>query len=183
MMALLGVPTVVCAADVDESLYEGEAPDPYLERVTQAKLDAVRARVSAPLESCILVADTVVVASDGGILGKPRDDDAARAMIERLAGATHHVRTRFLLATVTSSPPAHAQTVVTRVTFRAVGTDEARAYATTGEGKDKAGAYALQGAASAFVERIEGSYTGVVGLPLCEVVVALRGLGWLRWPD
>jgi septum formation protein len=183
MMAMLGVPTVICAADVDESPCEGETPDAYLVRVTQAKLDAVRSRVSARALSCVLVADTVVVAPDGGILGKPRDDDAARAMIERLAGATHHVRTRFLLATVpSSSPPEHAQTVVTRVTFRAVGPDEARAYAATGEGKDKAGAYALQGAASAFVERIEGSYTSVVGLPLCEVVVALRGLGWLHWP-
>ena len=90
------------------------------------------------------------------------------------------MRTRFLLAAVSpSTPPAHAQTVVTRVAFRPLGPEEARAYAATGEGRDKAGAYAVQGRASAFVERIEGSYTSVVGLPLCEVVVALRALGWL----
>jgi septum formation protein len=181
MMTMLGVPIVVCAADVDESLHPGESPDDYLARITRGKLEAVRARVTAPAESCVLVADTVVVAPDGEILGKPRDDEQARAMIERLAGGTHQVRTRFLLAPVTpSTAPAHAQTVVTRVTFRAVGPDEAEAYAATGEGRDKAGAYAVQGRAAVFVERIEGSYTGVVGLPLSEVVVALRALGWLR---
>ena len=180
MLALLGIPLVVCAAELDESQQPGEAPDGYLARITQAKLDAVRAREPGSSGSAVLVADTAVVAPDGGILGKPRDDDEGRAMIERLAGATHDVRTRFLLAAVSpSTPPAHAQTVVTRVTFRPLGPDEARAYAATGEGRDKAGAYAVQGRASAFVERIEGSYTSVVGLPLCEVVVALRALGWL----
>jgi septum formation protein len=183
MIAMLGVPFVVCTADRDESMREGETPREYLERIAQGKLDAVRARTatsSGTGTAGILVADTVVIAPDGGILGKPRDDDDARAMIERLAGATHEVSTRFLLATpVGTAPPAHAETVTTRVAFRAVGPDEARAYAATGEGRDKAGAYAVQGRAAAFVERIEGSYTGVVGLPLCEVVVALRALGWL----
>ena len=182
---MLGVPFVVRTADVDESMRAGEAPLAYLERVTLAKLEAVRARMAEPgVERRevrgILVADTIVVAPDGGVLGKPRDDDEARAMIERLAGATHDVSTRFLLAeAAASAPPAHAQTVTTRVTFRAVDAAEAIAYAATGEGRDKAGAYAVQGRAGAFVERIEGSYTGVVGLPLCEVVVALRSLGWL----
>jgi septum formation protein len=90
------------------------------------------------------------------------------------------VRTRFLLADVAAAaPPAHAQTVVTRVTFRSIPEGEALAYAATGEGRDKAGGYAVQGRAAAFVERIDGSYTNVVGLPLCEVVVAMRALGWL----
>jgi septum formation protein len=180
MLVMLGIPITVCSADVDESQREGEAPDAYLGRVTLAKLEAVRARAEAPADSAVLVADTVVVAPDGGILGKPRDEDDARAMIHRLAGATHEVRTRFVLAAgAPSSAPAHAQTVVTRVAFRPVGPEEANAYAATGEGRDKAGAYAVQGRAAAFVERIEGSYTGVVGLPLCEVVVALRALAWL----
>jgi septum formation protein len=180
MIAMLGVPFVVCTADIDESTRKGETPSVYLERIAQAKLDAVRARAESQGAAGILVADTVVIAPDGGVLGKPGDDDEARAMIERLAGATHEVSTRFLLAASADiAPPAHAQTVTTRVTFRAVGPDEAKAYAATGEGRDKAGAYAVQGKASAFVERIEGSYTGVVGLPLCEVVVALRALGWL----
>jgi septum formation protein len=180
MIAMLGVPFVVCTADIDESMRAGETPRAYLERIAQAKLEAVRARAGLGGASGILVADTVVVAPDGAVLGKPQDEEDARAMIERLAGATHDVSTRFLLAaSAGTAPPVHAQTVTTRVTFRAVDPDEARAYAATGEGRDKAGAYAVQGRASAFVERIEGSYTGVVGLPLCEVVVALRALGWL----
>ena len=185
MIAMLGVPWLGRTADIDESLRDGETPPAYLERVTQGKLDAVRAMLALPGPGpagavCVLVADTVVVAPDGGVLGKPRDDDEARAMIERLAGSTHEVSTRFLLATPEpGAPPVHAQTVTTRVTFRVVGPDEAGAYAATGEGRDKAGAYAVQGRAGAFVERIEGSYTCVVGLPLCEVVVALRAHGWL----
>lgn len=179
---MLGVPFVVLTAEVDESMQAGEVPAAYLERVTRAKLDAVRARAheGAGAMRGVLVADTIVVAPDGGVLGKPHDDDEARAMVERLAGATHDVKTRFVLAASQSSAsPAHAQTVTTRVTFRPVTADEARAYAATGEGRDKAGAYAVQGRASAFVERIDGSYTGVVGLPLCEVLVALRTVGWL----
>jgi septum formation protein len=180
MIAMLGVPFVVRAADVDESMRPGESPQAYVERVVEAKLDAVRAAGSAALAAGALVADTIVVAPDGGVLGKPRDDDEACAMIERLAGATHDVSTRFALAgPAPSDRVAHAQTVTTRVTFRPVDPAEARAYAATGEGKDKAGAYAVQGRAAAFIERIEGSYTGVVGLPLCEVVVAMRALGWL----
>ena len=183
MIAMLGVPFVVRTADIDESMRSGETPRAYLERIAQGKLEAVRARAGtegAGENAGILVADTVVIAPDGGVLGKPGDDEEARAMIERLAGATHEVSTRFLLGgSAGAAPPVHAQTVTTRVTFRALGPDEARGYAATGEGRDKAGAYAVQGRASAFVERIEGSYSGVVGLPLCEVVVALRAVGWL----
>jgi septum formation protein len=183
MIAMLGVPFIVCVADVDESTRGGETPQAYLERIARAKLEAVRARVVAPGAggtAGILVADTVVIAPDGGLLGKPVDDAEARVMVQRLGGATHEVSTRFLLAeSAGTASPLHAQTVTTRVTFRTVDRDEVNAYAATGEGRDKAGAYAVQGRASAFVERIEGSYSGVVGLPLCEVVVALRAVGWL----
>lgn len=178
MMAMLGVPFVVRTANVDESMHAGEDPRAYLERVTLAKLDAVRSGSGADATG-VLVADTIVIAPDGGVLGKPRDDDEARAMIERLAGATHEVSTRFLLAPAAPSAPAlHAQTVTTRVTMRTVTRDEASGYAATGEGRDKAGAYAVQGRAAAFIERLDGSYTSVVGLPLSEVVVAMRALGW-----
>ncbi len=183
MIAMLGVPFDVLTADIDESMHPGEAPPAYLERVAAAKLEAVRGRVASeragPVAG-ILVADTIVVAPGGHILGKPRDDEEAFRMVERLAGATHEVSTRFLLGSAApGAPPLHAATVTTRVTFRAVDAAEARAYAATGEGRDKAGAYAVQGRASAFVARIDGSYSGVVGLPLCEVVVAMRAAGWL----
>jgi septum formation protein len=178
LVGLLGLPFVVVPADADEAMRPGEAPSDYLVRVALAKLEAVRA-LALPIAAGVLVADTIVVAPDGGVLGKPRGDDDARTMIERLAGATHEVSTRFVLAEPGGGPVAHAETVTTRVTFRAIAPAEAAAYAATGEGRDKAGAYAVQGHAAAFVERIEGSYTGVVGLPLCEVVVALRALSWL----
>lgn len=179
MMERIGVPLVVRPAGADEAVQGGESPAAYLERITQAKLDAVRAIPRLGPEIAVLVADTIVVLPGGGVLGKPADDGEARSMIERLAGVTHEVSTRFALAEIDSGAPiAHAETITTRVSFRAISRDEALGYVATGEGQDKAGAYAVQGRAAAFIERIEGSYTGVVGLPLCEVVVALRGLGW-----
>jgi septum formation protein len=183
LVAMLGVPFVVRSAAADETARPDEAPREYVERVTRAKLDAVRAmQLGAPCG--VLVADTIVIAPDGALLGKPRDDEDARVMVERLAGATHEVATRFALATLDPSghapPPAHAQTVTTRVTFRALSRREVHAYVATGEGRDKAGAYAVQGGAGVFVERIDGSFTNVVGLPLCEVLVAMRALGWLE---
>jgi septum formation protein len=179
LLATAGVPFVVQAAAADEAVRDGEAPGPYLQRVTLAKLDAVR---EFDLGACagVLVADTIVVAPDGTILGKPRDVDEGRMMFERLAGAVHTVETRFVLAPPQAlSAPAHAETVSTRVAFRPASAEEARAYVASGEGADKAGGYAAQGRAASFVRRIEGSYTNVVGLPICEVIVALNALGWL----
>lgn len=180
---MLGIPFVVCRAAADESALPGEAPGAYVARVTRAKLDAVRAL--APSHGAgVLVADTIVVAPDGAVLGKPGNDGEARTMIQRLAGATHLVSTHFMLAgpAPKGAPPEQAQTVTTRVTFRALARGEIDAYVASGEGRDKAGSYAAQGNAAAFIERIEGSYTNVVGLPICEVLVALRSVGWLAPP-
>ncbi|MDP8998879.1 MAG: Maf family protein [Myxococcota bacterium] len=192
LMTLLEVPFVVRAAGVDEALLGGETPHAYLERVTRAKLDAARSyrsdgesdgrppRPPGNQSLAMLVADTIVVAPDGEVFGKPANDAESQAMIDRLAATTHEVSTRFMLSEDRVGAPTHAQTVTTRVTFRALSRGESRAYVLAGEGRDKAGGYALQGAAAAFVERIDGSYTGAIGLPLCEVVVAMRGLGW-QW--
>jgi len=178
MIAMLGMPFVVSPARIDETPHAGEPPHAYLHRVTCAKLDAVRVKGRND-DAAVLVADTIVVSPRGVLLGKPANSDEAQAMVEHLAGATHEVTTCFALSTgLAGAPMAHLQAVTTRVTFRALIGGEARAYAATGEGRDKAGGYAVQGKAAAFVERIEGSYTNVVGLPLCEVVVAIRQLGW-----
>jgi septum formation protein len=177
MVAMIEVPFVVHPAGIDESSRPGESPRAYLERVAGAKLEAVCACDLGPA-SAVLVADTVVVAPDGSMLGKPADDHEPLSMIERLAGKTHEVSTRFVLAD-RRTRAVHAETVTTKVTFRPIAQDEARAYAASGEGRDKAGGYAVQGKAATFVERIEGSYTNVVGLPLCQVLVAMRGLGLL----
>jgi len=179
LLELIDVPFIVRAVDVDESPRRGEEADAYLERIVSAKLDAVRATGLAPAVA-VLVADTVVVSPGGSILGKPEDDGVGQAMIESLSATTHEVHTRFSLAAVSAHAPVeHAETVTTRVTFRAIAPAEARAYVAFGEGRDKAGGYAVQGRAATFVSAIEGSYTNVVGLPLCQVVVAMRVLGWL----
>jgi septum formation protein len=157
----------------------------YLARVAEAKLADVVRTLPAALRAtarAVLVADTSVIV-DGEILGKPGALGEAEAMIARLAGRTHEVRTRFCLARIDGpvAQVAHAETVVTRVTFRPLGAAQIRAYAASGEGSDKAGAYAVQGLGGALVSRIEGSYSNVVGLPACEVAVALERLG-LRGP-
>ena len=181
ILANVGVPFVVRVAEVDESTQPAEAQDAYLARIVMAKLDAVRALATLEVgvtADAILVADTSVIES-GAILGKPGSVDEAEAMIARLAGKTHEVHTRFAIGALAGGRPLHAETVVTRVTFRALTAARVRAYAESGEGADKAGAYAVQGRGAALVSRIEGSYTNVVGLPACEVVVALERLGLL----
>jgi septum formation protein len=177
LLALAGVPFVVRSADADEAQRPGEPPDEYARRVTRAKLQAVRARWAGEPASAILVADTIVVAPGGVVLGKPAGGAAARDALVRLSDTTHEVVTRFVLAE-TEGDAAHEESVVTQVTFRALTEDELTAYVALGEGRDKAGGYAVQGRAAVFVSRIDGSYTNVMGLPLCEVAVALRRLGW-----
>jgi septum formation protein len=185
LLASVGLPFVVLPSDVDEATRTGERPADYLERIVAAKLAGVleilaSARSRDASLGGILVADTIVVAPDGRLLGKPKSDDDARTMIASLDGAAHDVQTRFSLAPCDPGDgPSFAQTVTTRVTFRRLAAGELDGYIACGEGRDKAGAYAVQGRAAAFVESIDGSYTNVVGLPLCQVVAAMRRLGWL----
>src|SRR5262249_3083204 len=150
--------------------------DAYLERIVAAKLAAIGALAEARAAGAILVADTIVI-QDRAILGKPADEADAARMLRALAGRVHEVWTRFAVASPAEPTRAlHGETVRTRVVFRALTADEITAYAATREGLDKAGAYAIQGVGGFAVERIEGSYSNVVGLPVCEVVVALRDL-------
>jgi septum formation protein len=187
LAVLLGVPFVVQSGSADETAHPNERALDYVERVTRAKLDSVRAMDLGKARG-VLVADTIVIAPDGAVLGKPRDDAEARSMIERLAGKTHDVATCFALAPFDGQralragrhvSSGHVETVRTRVTFRSLSQAEVLAYVAIGEGRDKAGAYAVQGAAAVFVERIDGSFTNVVGLPVSEVLVAMRTLGWV----
>lgn len=193
ILANLRVPFVVHVAAADESTLPGEAAGAYLERVVLAKLEAVSKVYdpgsSAPAEvlgtRAVLVADTSVI-DEGAILGKPGSTEEGEAMIARLAGRTHEVWTRFAIGSSLARAPGddakvlHAETVVTRVTFRSLTAAGIRAYAASGEGSDKAGGYAVQGLGAGLVARIEGSYSNVVGLPACEVIVALEGLGLAR---
>ena len=180
ILQTLSIPIRVIPGQADEDVHEGEAPATYLQRVVLEKLRDVAARLDGAPFGGLLVADTVVLLDDH-ILGKPADEAEACRMLRGLSGRAHEVHTRFAIASPDNpSLPVHEQTVRTVVTFRALSDAEVARYAASGEGLDKAGAYAAQGLGSFAVERIEGSYPNVVGLPACEVVVALRRAGLLQ---
>jgi len=157
----------IIVADVDERARDGETPDIYVRRLAAEKSAAVQAA-----DMIILGADTTVVV-DGEILGKPRDDDEAAAMLRRLAGRRHDV-----LTGVSVRYGAHevGRVESTAVWFSALTKEDIAWYLASGEGRDKAGAYAIQGLASRFIPRIEGSYANVVGLPVAAVAELLRSV-------
>lgn len=166
-------------ADVDEALRLSESAEVYVERIAREKaiwgprVLLARTQVFRP----VLAADTVVVV-DGEVLGKPENRVQAAQFLRRLAGRTHEVRTAVALAIGTgpTTEPLTA-TSVSRVTMRAISDEEIERYCDSNEPMDKAGAYAIQGRAAIFVERLEGSYSGVVGLPLAETASLLVRAG------
>lgn len=179
LLTQAGIPHEVVVPSVDERVHAGEAAAAYLLRVVRSKVLAVRAALPPRLDGravALLCADTSVLV-DGEILGKPETEVEGRAMLVRLRGRAHEVRTAFALGDPRGTL-LHEETVSTRVVFRELADREIDAYVAHGEGRDKAGGYAMQGAAGCFVARIEGSPTNVIGLPTCEVVVALQRLGF-----
>jgi septum formation protein len=166
ILARAGIPHVVRPAEVDESIADGEDPREYVRRLARTKAEAVE---SGP-DDLVLGADTVVVV-DREVLGKPADSDDARRMLARLAGREHEVltgiclRRRAILA---------EDTETTRVRFTGLSRAEIEEYIASGEPMDKAGAYAIQGLASKFIDRIEGCYFNVVGLPVAKLYMHLR---------
>lgn len=161
-----GIPFVARPVNVDETAHPGETPEDYVKRVARDKAMMANA---APGE-IVLGADTAVVI-DGEILGKPANSADAERMLGLLEGRKHQVLTGICLR-------HGAEMVVdcarTRVWFKPLTPEEIAAYVATGEPMDKAGAYAIQGLASKFIELIEGSYTNVVGLPIELVQLVLR---------
>jgi septum formation protein len=129
-------------------------------------------------ESWVIGADTIVV-MDGAILGKPADTDAARGMLRRLSGSTHEVFTGYTISCA-SRHSTITDAVSTRVTFKNLSDDEIEWYIHTDEPFDKAGAYAIQGLGTFLVKEINGSYTNVVGLPVCEVIEHFFEMGVIR---
>ena len=182
LLASLGLPIVVRATIVDESVGSGELPEAYVARVTLAKLESalhdLAVRGEVPRFGAVLAADTAVVL-DGDVLGKPLDDDHATRMLAGLSGREHVVATCFAVAAADGSR-RRSQTVATRVAFRTLKADEIERYVATGEGQDKAGSYAIQGIGAFAVTRISGSWSNVVGLPQSEVIDALLAEGLLR---
>ncbi|KVF98014.1 septum formation inhibitor Maf [Burkholderia vietnamiensis] len=161
-------------AEALEAELAGEAADAYVQRVTVAKAEAARARLVASGKPAapVLVADTTVTI-DGAILGKPADADDALAMLTRLAGREHEVLTAVAVIGADGAllPPALSRS---SVRFAAAPRDAFERYVETGEPFGKAGAYAIQGRAAEFVDRIAGSHSGIMGLPLFETAALLR---------
>jgi septum formation protein len=181
LLAQAGIPVVVMPADIDETPLAGELPEPHARRLARAKAASVEGRLPPPAPP-VLAADTIVISPSGSIFGKPRDANDARRMLAELSGRTHRVTTAFCLS---AGGCVREDAVSTEVEFRAMTETEIDGYLASDEWRDKAGAYAVQGLAGAFVRAVRGSYTNVVGLPLCEVLEALLALplvpsGWPR---
>ncbi|HOI10445.1 MAG TPA: Maf family protein [Myxococcota bacterium] len=180
-------------ATVDESPLADESADVYVRRVARAKVMTVVERIQqtlypdaepgrpsrgmlrdAPLR-WVLGADTVVVL-ENEVLGKPRDHDEAVFMLQQLQGAEHYVLTAFCLYDLRKSKEG-TQAVTTQVRMKRMSRNEIEKYLSVGESMDKAGAYAIQGVGAYLVDSVVGSYTNVVGLPLCQVVEMMTEMG------
>lgn len=171
LLAQIGLEFEVVPANVDETVRIGETALAYTQRMAREKAVAVRARVG--IERFVLAADTVVCI-DRQILGKPRDKAHAMSMLALLSGRKHNVITSFALLCDERRVYTSCSTDVWLAEIDAA---QSEAYWDSGEPRDKAGAYAIQGRAAVFVERIEGSYSNVVGLPLHKLAAALNALG------
>ncbi len=177
LLAQIGVPFVTLIASIDETALPGEPAERYVERLAREKALAGLAALSDPADAVVLGADTAVVL-DGRILGKPADRAECLATLAALSGREHQVLTAVALA---SAQRTESRVVASRVRFRPLRAGEAEAYWATGEPCDKAGSYGIQGLAAVFVSQLEGSYSAVVGLPLCETAQLLGEFGIPCW--
>ena len=181
LLQQIGVPFRPVRVVVDEAVRPGEAAPEYVVRLAIAKAEAgwctANGKVGIGQAAPVLGADTAVVL-DGRILGKPVDRDDAVRMLGALSGRTHSVLTAVALCAAAGTAWRMSRS---SVSFRDVDPQECGAYADTGEPEGKAGAYAIQGFAAVFVEQLQGSYTGVMGLPVFETAALLRGAGVPHW--
>ncbi|MNO90936.1 Maf-like protein YhdE [compost metagenome] len=177
LLTQIGVPFTAVSADIDETPLTHESPSAYVERLARGKAEAGRGTVSSEAACCVLGADTAVVL-DGKILGKPVDEADACAMLKMLSGREHQVLTAIALL---DGERCESRVVISQVRFRAISPDEATAYWASGEPRDKAGGYGIQGLGAVFVAGLTGSYSAVVGLPLCETAELLGHFGIPCW--
>lgn len=176
LLTQIGVPFTVLGAEIDETPFAHESASTYVERLARGKAAAGQATLSGEL-GFVLGADTAVVL-DGKILGKPVDEADALAMLTALSGREHEVLTA---VAVLGPQGCETRVVSSRVRFRQISPAEMQAYWASGEPRDKAGSYAVQGLAAIFVESLNGSYSAVVGLPLCETAELLGHFGIPCW--
>ena len=177
LLTQIGVPFTAISADIDETPFPEESPSAYVERLARGKAEAGRGTVVSDADFCVLGADTAVVL-DGIILGKPMDEAQACAMLMLLSGREHEVLTAIA---VHDGERCESLVVRSLVRFRTIGRDEAAAYWASGEPRDKAGGYGIQGLGAVFVAGLNGSYSAVVGLPLCETAQLLGHFGIPCW--
>lgn len=172
LLANLGLYFSIISAAIDESILPHEHPRDAVRRLARLKALDVASRVEG--DALIIAADTVVVLN-GKILGKPADQDDAYRMLSLLSGRCHEVITAVAICSGEGKYEVEDET--TRVYFRSLSTDEIRAYLSCGESYDKAGAYGIQGRGGLLVEKIEGCYFNVVGLPLGRLYLMLKKHG------
>jgi septum formation protein len=170
-----GIEFDVIPSHFDESRVVFHDPFQYVQTLSQAKAG----QVAAQYPDCWIIGADTIVLIHGKVLGKPRDRSGARAMLEQLSGQTHQVYTGFTIC-CDGLLKRFTDVVVTDVTFKKLTNDEIKWYSNTDEPFDKAGAYAIQGLGTFLVQRINGSYTNVVGLPVCEVIGHLIKEGVIR---
>lgn len=178
MLNRLGLKFTVVASGVEENHLNSESAGEHTLRLAREKSMAVAARHSG---SWVLAADTIVVV-DGAILGKPADPESARAMLRKLSGREHRVITAFSIVGE-EGRSRFSEAVESSVFFRSLDDDEINWYVMSDEPYDKAGGYAIQGKAASFVAEIRGSSTNVIGLPLAEVVEAMKRLKIISFHD
>lgn len=177
LLKQIGVSFRVLACSIDESVRPAEQAERYVERLARAKAQAGLALLTADADACVLGADTSVVL-DGRILGKPANRQESLQMLQALSAREHQVLTAVALAT---RDGCQARLVTSQVGFRTISAAEMQNYWDTGEPADKAGGYAIQGLAAIFVAYLQGSYSAVVGLPLCETAELLAGCNIPCW--
>jgi septum formation protein len=170
LLSLIGIPHTVQPADIDESYLPGEEPAAHAQRLAREKAAVVAAAVP---EAVVIGSDTIVVV-DGEVLGKPRDEAHAAQMLTRLAGRSHVVMTG---VAVRWRDAERSAVEMVGVTFHPLTVQDIHAYIATGEPMDKAGAYGIQGFGATIVERVDGDYFAVMGLPLQRMVRLMADLG------
>lgn len=179
LLTQIGVPFTVVSAAIDETPLTNESAASYVERLARGKAAAGHAALEDASGACVLGADTAVIL-DGQILGKPLDQADALAMLLALSDREHEVLTAIALL---DGRRCETRLVSSRVRFRQISADEATTYWHSGEPQDKAGGYAIQGLAAVFVAGLNGSYSAVVGLPVCETAELLGQFGIPCWQN
>ncbi|PCJ26233.1 MAG: hypothetical protein COA96_05690 [SAR86 cluster bacterium] len=178
LLEQLGVSFAVESQDIDETIASEESPIDYVQRMANGKAESALQKHAVSSQTLILAADTIVVC-DKEVMGKPSDQKAAIEMLLTLSGREHHVLSAVTVATLSEK---HFIISDSTVRFRTISPEEAKLYWLTGEPVGKAGGYGIQGRAAVFISHLEGSYSGVMGLPLFETAQLLErfGLGGLH---